>query len=40
LAEFDTEKLNDELERLYAALVDKPIGVKAIASSNAVSKIS
>lgn len=40
LAEFDTEKLNDELEQLYRAAIAKPIGANATGRSHAVSKIS
>jgi colanic acid/amylovoran biosynthesis glycosyltransferase len=35
MAEFDTDKLNDELERLYGALIGKPNGVKAMGREQA-----
>jgi colanic acid/amylovoran biosynthesis glycosyltransferase len=39
LEQFDTEKLNDELERLYAALIGKSLCAKTMDSSNAVGNI-
>lgn len=39
VAEFDTERLNDELERLYSALTAMPIGTDALGRSQAASKI-